>query len=78
MEGDGILEGDLVQVRRQPTAVDGDIVVALVEEEGVVKRLRKTGRGYQLESSNPRYPPITVAFQVIGLVIGLVRRYSGR
>ncbi|MCX5795400.1 MAG: transcriptional repressor LexA [Elusimicrobia bacterium] len=78
MEGDGILEGDLVQVRRQPTAVDGDVVVALVEEEGVVKRLRKTGRGYQLESANPRYPPITRAFQVIGLVIGLVRRYNNR
>jgi repressor LexA len=78
MEGDGILEGDLVQVRRQPTAVDGDIVVALVEEEGVVKRLRRLGKAYQLESANPRYPPITRAFQVVGLVIGLVRRYNGR
>ena len=78
MTGSGILEGDLVQVRRQPTAQDGDVVVALVEEEGVVKRLKKSGRAYQLESSNPRYPPITMAFQVIGKVIGLVRRYNMR
>ncbi|MBI5240215.1 MAG: repressor LexA [Elusimicrobia bacterium] len=76
MVEDGILEGDLVQVRRQPTAADGDIVVALVDEEGVVKRLRKNGRAYELESANPRYPPITRAFQVIGLVVGLVRRYN--
>ncbi|MDD5629693.1 MAG: transcriptional repressor LexA [Elusimicrobia bacterium] len=78
MEGDGILDGDLVQVRRQPTASDGEIVVALVEDEGVVKRLRRVGRSYQLESSNPRYPPITRAFQVVGKVLGLVRRYNNR
>jgi repressor LexA len=76
MEGDGILEGDLVQVRRQPTATDGEIVVAMVEDEGVVKRLRRVGTAYQLESSNPRYPPIIRAFQVVGKVVGLVRRYN--
>jgi repressor LexA len=78
MTGAGILEGDLVQVRRQPTAADGDVVVALVEEEGVVKRLRRIGKAYQLESANPRYQPITMAFQVIGKVLGLVRRYNSR
>ncbi|MBI3548283.1 MAG: repressor LexA [Elusimicrobia bacterium] len=72
---EGIMEGDLVQVRRQPTANDGDIVVALVGEEGVVKRLRRFGRAFQLESANPRYSPITVDFQVVGKVIGLVRQY---
>ena len=76
MIGDGIMEGDLVQVRRQPTADDGDIVVAIVGEEGVVKRLRRSGRNFQLESSNPKYRPITLDFQVIGLVVGLVRRYG--
>jgi repressor LexA len=78
MVGAGILEGDLVQVRRQPVADDGDVVVALVEDEGVVKRLRKCGRAYQLESANPRYSPITIAFQIIGKVMGLVRRYNSR
>jgi repressor LexA len=91
----GILEGDLVQVRRQPSAEDGDIVVAIVGEEGVVKRLRRVGRAhqahhsawhrasgaqpftqYQLESANPKYPPITMDFQVIGKVMGLVREYG--
>jgi repressor LexA len=76
MIDEGIIEGDLVQVRRQPTAEDGDIVVALVGEEGVVKRLRRTGRGYQLESANPNYRPITMDFQVIGKVVGLVRKYG--
>jgi len=78
MVGAGILEGDLVQVRRQPVADDGDVVVALVGEEGVVKRLKKHGKSYQLESANPRYSPITMAFQVIGKVLGLVRRYNNR
>lgn len=76
MDQAGILEGDLVQVRRQPTAEDGDIVVALVEEEGVVKRLRRSGRAFRLESANPKYPPIEIGFQVVGKVIGLVRRYG--
>lgn len=76
MEGAGIFEGDLVQVRRQPTADDGDIVVAVVEgEEGVVKVLRRTGRAFALESANPRYSPIVRDFQVVGVVLGLVRRY---
>jgi repressor LexA len=95
MIDEGILEGDLVQVRRQPMADDGDIVVALVGEEGVVKRLRRTGRAYrahnsaqycasgaqpyaryELESANAKYRPITMDFQVIGKVVGLVRNYG--
>jgi len=76
MNGAGILEGDLVQVRRQPAAEDGDVVVAVVGEEGVVKRLRRRGGAYQLESANPRYPPITVDFHIVGKVVGLVRRYG--
>lgn len=76
MIDEGILEGDLVQVRRQPTADDGDIVVALVGEEGVVKRLRRTVKGYVLESANPRYRPISTHFQVVGKVMGLVRKYG--
>jgi len=77
MIGEGIMEGDLVQVRRQPSADDGDIVVAVVGgEEGVVKRLRRSGRAYQLESANPKYAPIAYDFQVVGKVIGLVRQYG--
>lgn len=71
----GILEGDLVQVRRQDWADDGGIVIALVEDEGVVKRLKRRQRGWQLESANNNYGPITDEFKVIGAVVGLIRRY---
>lgn len=71
----GILEGDLVQIRRQDWADDGGIVIALVEEEGVVKRLKRRRSGWQLESANEKYSPITDQFQVIGAVVGLIRRY---
>jgi len=77
MEGAGILEGDLVQVRRQPTAEDGDVVVAVAGgEDGVVKRLRRRSGSYRLESANPRYAPILYDFQVVGKVVGLVRQYG--
>ncbi|MBI4349429.1 MAG: hypothetical protein HY553_21520 [Elusimicrobia bacterium] len=77
MTGAGIMEGDLVQVRRQPCADDGDIVVAIVGgEDGVVKRLVQDGRSFRLESENPRYAPILCDFQVIGKVLALVRRYQ--
>ena len=76
MTGAGILDGDLVQVRRQDDAVDGDIVVAVVEgEEGVVKRLRRRHGSAALESENPAYQPITSSFRVAGKVVGLLRRY---
>ncbi len=73
----GIMDGDLVQVRRQPHADEGDIVVAIVGgEDGVVKRLVREGRAYVLESANPKYRPILRDFQVVGKVLALVRRYS--
>ena len=76
MTGAGIMEGDLLQVRRQDAALDGDIVVALTAdgEEGVVKRLRRKGTPALL-SENPSYPPITAPFQVVGKVVGLLRSY---
>ena len=77
MEPDGIMEGDYVQVLKQDNAKLHDLVVAIVgDEEGVVKRLGKRDGGYVLESSNTKYPPITENFQVVGKVVGLVRRYQ--
>ncbi|HXF81738.1 MAG TPA: transcriptional repressor LexA [bacterium] len=73
----GIHPGDLVIVRSQPTAEAGEIVVALLGEEATVKRLRyEEGRPY-LQPENPRYPPIYEAFEIIGKVVGLLRRYQG-
>lgn len=75
MRDAGILEGDLVLVRRQDWADDGRLVVALVGEEGVVKRLRRRRAQWFLESAHPAYPPIVEEFRVLGAVVGLTRRY---
>ncbi len=60
MVGAGILPGDLVVVRRQPTAEDGEIVVALVGDEATVKRLRRRRGRVELEPANPRFQSIVV------------------
>jgi len=77
MEGAGILDGDYVVVRRQPDAVDGEIVAALVDgEEATVKRLRRRGGHVELHSENPAYPPMvfTDGVEIIGKVVSVLRR----
>jgi repressor LexA len=58
MIGAGIFEGDLVLVRRQEAARSGEIVVALVEDEATVKRLRLSNRRIELHPENPAFPVI--------------------
>ncbi len=58
MTGAGIFPGDLVVVRRQDTARSGEIVVALVEDEATVKRLRISARKLELHPENPAFPVI--------------------
>jgi len=75
MRDAGILEGDLVIVRKQPTARSGEIVVALVGDEATVKRLEKKGRRVELHPENPDYAPIVPeSLSLLGKVIE-VRRY---
>jgi repressor LexA len=75
----GIQEGDIVIIRRTSSAENGDIVVALVEqEEATLKRLRKKGASVALEAANPKYEtrifgPDQVDIQ--GRLVGLMRRY---
>ena len=75
----GILDGDIVIIRRCDSAENGDIVVALVEhEEATLKRLRKRGAAVALEAANPNYEtrifgPDQVDIQ--GRLVGLMRRY---
>ena len=75
----GILEGDMVVIKKSDTAETGDIVVALVdEEEATLKRLRKRGASIALEAANPAYEtrifgPDRVRVQ--GKLVGLIRRY---
>lgn len=73
----GILDGDLVIVRPQPTADPGDIVVALVRgEEATVKRFRRSGDDVRLEPENPDYQPIIFRgseVAICGKVVGVQR-----
>lgn len=73
----GIQSGDLVIVRSQPAAEAGEIVVALLGEEATVKRLLYDGGRPYLKPENPQYAPIFEAFEIIGKVVGLMRRYAG-
>jgi len=77
MTGAGILDGDLVIVRRQSTAEDGDIVVALIDgDEATVKRLRCEEGAVRLVAEHPAYAPIVVegdGVAVQGKVVGLRR-----
>lgn len=75
----GILDGDIVVIRRCDDAGTGDIVVALVDDqEATLKRLRKKGGSIALEAANPAYEtrifgPDRVRVQ--GRLVGLIRRY---
>ena len=75
----GILEGDIVVIRRSDTAASGDIVVALVEgEEATLKRLRRKGVSIALEAANPAYETRIFGpdqIDVQGKLVGLIRRY---
>lgn len=71
----GILEGDLLLVRKQPNAVNGDIVVALIENEATVKRFYKEKNFIRLQPENKDMEPIIVQdVNIIGKVIGLMRK----
>lgn len=74
----GILDGDYVVVRQQRTAVNGDIVVAMINEEATVKRFFEEGDRIRLQPENAALEPIYadehVDFAVLGKVVALFRR----
>ena len=73
----GILPGDLVVVRKQQTAVNGEIVVALLGDEATVKRLSRRDGHIWLLPENDAYEPIDgTDAQVLGKVAAVVRQYS--
>ncbi len=70
----GIMDGDLVIVQQQPTADNGDIVVAMIDDSATVKRFYKEDGHYRLQPENDAMDPIVVPeVSVIGKVIGLYR-----
>ncbi|MDR1693271.1 MAG: transcriptional repressor LexA [Oscillospiraceae bacterium] len=74
MIGAGILEGDYVVVRKQANARNGQIVVALLEDEATVKRLMRSDGEIWLLAENPRYEPIDGSrCHILGVVVSVVR-----
>ncbi|MFA5524689.1 MAG: transcriptional repressor LexA [Tissierellales bacterium] len=71
----GILDGDLVLIKQQNTANNGDIVVALLEEEATIKRFFKEKNHFRLQPENQFMEPIiTTDVLVLGKVTGVYRR----
>ncbi len=72
----GIWNGDLVLVNNQASVLNGDIVVALLEEEATVKRFYKEKDRVRLQPENDFYQPIySQNVQILGKVVSLIRRY---
>lgn len=75
----GILDGDLVVIHKQDTANNGDIIVALIDdEEATLKRLRRRGTSIALEAANPAYETRVLGpdrVRIQGKLVSLVRRY---
>jgi len=71
----GILDGDYVVVRQQNTANDGEIVVAMLEDEATVKRFFKEADRVRLQPENPSLEPIYARdVRILGRVVALFRR----
>jgi repressor LexA len=75
----GILDGDVVVLRRGDSANNGDVVVALIDqEEATLKRLRRRGNSIALEAANPAYETRIFGpdrVQIQGKLVALIRRY---
>ncbi len=70
----GIMDGDLVVVKRQESARNGEIIVALVEDEATVKRFFREGDHIRLQPENDEMDPILVRdVSVVGRGVGLMR-----
>jgi repressor LexA len=77
MKDDGILSGDLVVVRKQETARNGQTVVALVNQEATIKTYFKKDSRIELHPANAAMKPILVEpsddFHIEGILIGVIR-----
>lgn len=74
----GIFDGDHVLVKKQSTAADGDIVVALIEDGATVKTFYKEKGYYRLQPENNKMDPIIIQgdLQILGKVFGVFRLYQ--
>ena len=82
MIGDGILPGDYIFVKKQLDARDGEIVVAMIDDEATVKRVYFEGDRVRFQPSNPRMAPIYVreadfkSTMILGVVVGVYRKLT--
>ena len=76
MIDEGIFDGDLVLVRQQQTATNGDIVIALLDDSATVKTFYREGGNIRLQPANKAFSPMIMKdCEILGKVIGLYRRY---
>jgi repressor LexA len=76
MIGAGIFDGDLVAIRQQPDANNGEIVAALIEDEATVKRFYRDGDHVRLQPENPAYAPLLCQdVKVLGRVVMSIRHF---
>ena len=80
---DGIFEGDLVVIRKQAQAQNGQTVVALINNEATIKRFQKHSDRIELHPANPNYDPLVIEsltdsptpdFNIEGIMVGLIRK----
>lgn len=77
MKNAGILDGDIVVCHKTPTAENGEIVVAMLEDEATVKRLYREDGHIRLQPENPDFEPIlSQDVNVLGKVISVMRYYG--
>ena len=76
MIDEGIFDGDLVLVRQQQTATNGDIVIALIDDSATVKTFYREAGHIRLQPANRAFTPMIMNdCEILGKVIGLYRRY---
>ncbi len=78
MTGDHILPGDMVLVKKQDTANEGDLVVVLIGEEATLKRFKRDGEKIKLLPSNPDYEPVVIdgnseEIKIVGKINAVIR-----
>jgi repressor LexA len=79
MVDDGIREGDIIIVKRQRDARNGQTVIALIGDDATVKQYYRKGSKIELRPANARMKPFFVEegdIQIQGIVIGLIRRFQ--
>lgn len=80
MIDEGIFEGDTVIVRSQQSAINDEIVIAMVDNETTVKKYKKNKMNIELIPANKNYHPIVVSpqdgFSILGKVVGVYRIYN--